>query len=395
MTPPLSRPPIEDPPPFFKINTLSAEKNSSPFGMDLAVQPLILRETMEKRTRKILLVDDDLNFMKPLQAFLELHGFQVSVASDGYSAISILRVESHDVVLLDLRLPDIGGVQVLKSIKEINEEVTVIAITGHGGQYVATELMKTGAADFLSKPIDYEVLLGKIDRVLKISDALRERNRFKRRTSLMHLFPLIAYKIRNSLQTIALAIALIQKRSNLEEHLVSQSIGIIQKETEHLKEFIQQCLGFVRPSMSAGFTAVDINDLIGIAKDLVSHRLKASLGGIQVEMHLDPQLPQIHADYDQIKEALMNITRNVVESMPEGGNLAIETHHQPNPPPGWVEVVIGETGKGSESRTARNPLCLPSRQSRREAVQGWPSSRRSSRKGIRAKYALSVRMAKG
>ena len=116
---------------------------------------------MGKGKRRILVVDDNLEFTKRLERFLELTGFQVSIVRDRHTALSKLLFDPPEVVLLDLKLPDISGMEVLRGSKEIDANVTVIAVASHDGEQVAVDSMKAGALDFLSKPIDYGILRGK------------------------------------------------------------------------------------------------------------------------------------------------------------------------------------------------------------------------------------------
>jgi two-component system NtrC family response regulator len=114
---------------------------------------------MEASERKILLVDDNIEFARTVARNLEKEGFQVIVALDGTTAIQKVSSESPDLVLLDLKLPDIPGIEVLKSMRAINEDMAVVIITAYGGEQVAVEFMKAGAIDFLSKPFNFEDLL--------------------------------------------------------------------------------------------------------------------------------------------------------------------------------------------------------------------------------------------
>ena len=300
---------------------------------------------MEKPIPKILLVDDNPEFIKPLKRYLELHGHSVSTAEDGYSAISRLFSEFHEAVLLDVKLPDVGGMEVLKSIKEINEEIEVIIITGHGSDQAARTFKAAGAFDYLTKPTEYEILLRSIDEALKFHNAQTERNRLKHYHSLEALLPLLTSKIRNPLQTADIALAVIQRRSNTTDKIVLQSFNMIQEELDRLRDIVRESLDFVRRPTKEPFTPVDVNELVCLTADLVSRPFGSPLQAIQVEMRLDPRLPVIRASYDEVKKTLANLVRITFEAMPEEGRLTVATRHHPHPSPGWIEVTIGKPGR--------------------------------------------------
>src|SRR4030042_5816190 len=278
---------------------------------------------MEIAKRKILLVDDNLELAEMMGLFLEHYGFQVSKAPNGQKAIEKLVKESPDLVLLDLNLPDMLGGKVLKRIKEINDDTAVIIITAYGGEQVAVELMKAGAEDFISKPFENEALLNSVKAVLKIRDARMEDKQQERLSSLEKFFPFLAHEIRNPLHAISGALAIIQRRSNLKDEILAQSIKIIDEEVQHLNGFVMECLNFVRPPNIVRFIGVEINELISVVINIISHIFESESKKIKIIRDIEPRLPQIYADYEEIKQVFLNIVKNAFEAMPEGGKFTI------------------------------------------------------------------------
>src|SRR5271169_1928852 len=118
-------------------------------------------------TKKILVIDDDSEVRNVFSKFLKDEGFSVTAASGGREALSILAREIPDIILLDLRMPDMDGISVLKEIKETDPELPVIMITAHGDVSVAVEAIKRGAYDFLCKPPDFDHLVLVINRAVQ------------------------------------------------------------------------------------------------------------------------------------------------------------------------------------------------------------------------------------
>jgi signal transduction histidine kinase len=296
--------------------------------------------------RKILVVDDNFEFAKTVARNLEKEGYVVSLASDGNAAILAASNESPDLVLLDLKLPDIPGVELLRIMKSINENVAVIIITAYGGERVAIDLMKAGAIDFLSKPFNFEDLLNAINNAFKISDAQKEDKKHERYPHLEKFFPFLAHEIRNPLHAISGALAIIQRRSDLKDEILGQSVKVIQEEVQHLNEFVQECLDFVRPPSESRFVQIDINEVISFIVNTIPHRFEELSQKIRVTTDLASQVPKFFGNYEEIKQALLNIVRNGLEAMDEGGEFIIRTSFQLEPKPGWVRVTLADHGLG-------------------------------------------------
>ena len=132
---------------------------------------------MIKIPTKILLVDDERDFVEMLALRLEEAGDKVTPAFDGQMCLDILDKESIDVVILDIKMPGMDGIQTLKTIKIMHPLVEVILLTGHGTTETAIEGMKVGAFDYLLKPADFKDLTEKIAGARKKKEEQDERIR--------------------------------------------------------------------------------------------------------------------------------------------------------------------------------------------------------------------------
>ena len=112
---------------------------------------------------KLLIVDDEEEFAATLAERLELRGFSSKSASCGNNALEVLASNfSPDVVLLDLKMPDISGFEVLIEIKEKYPSIEVIMLTGHGAATGGKDSKELGAFDYIMKPVDINELASKI-----------------------------------------------------------------------------------------------------------------------------------------------------------------------------------------------------------------------------------------
>lgn len=126
---------------------------------------------------KVLLVDDEKAFIKALAERLEVRDFNTETALDGYEAISKIKEENFDVVVLDVLMPGMNGIETLKEIKNLRPLVKVIMLTGHATVETAIEGMKAGAYDYLMKPTDTNELVDKITKAYKLKAEHEERIR--------------------------------------------------------------------------------------------------------------------------------------------------------------------------------------------------------------------------
>jgi len=115
---------------------------------------------------KILVVDDEEALRTVLCAELEGEGYQVTSAVDGQDAINILGKNGFDLILLDIKMPNVDGFEVLKFVKEHWPKTKVVMLTGFADLKNAIESKKLGAEDFISKPYDLVDLLTTVERVL-------------------------------------------------------------------------------------------------------------------------------------------------------------------------------------------------------------------------------------
>ncbi len=117
--------------------------------------------------KKILIVDDDQDIRMLLDKFLSKKGYETKTASDGSSAIEILKSNKYDLVLCDFKLPDLNGLELIQKIKVINPDAALLVITGYSDVKVAVKAIKLGAYDYVTKPLYPDEILITIDQALK------------------------------------------------------------------------------------------------------------------------------------------------------------------------------------------------------------------------------------
>jgi DNA-binding response OmpR family regulator len=122
----------------------------------------LLKETLEMKKLRVLLVDDEQEFVETLADRLKMRDLEASTAHDGSEALSAMKQGEPDVIVLDLKMPGIQGIEVLKRVKDAYPNVEVIILTGHGSEKDEQAARDLGAFDYLRKPANLETLVSRI-----------------------------------------------------------------------------------------------------------------------------------------------------------------------------------------------------------------------------------------
>lgn len=124
--------------------------------------------------QRILIIDDEKNMRWVLERGLKSLGYQIQTAANGEEGIEAARTTEPDLVVLDLKMPGMDGMQTLKKLKEMYDQLPIVMITAHGTMETAIEAMKCGAADYIIKPFDIEEMKMIIRKTLAVQDLVKE-----------------------------------------------------------------------------------------------------------------------------------------------------------------------------------------------------------------------------
>lgn len=119
----------------------------------------------------ILMVDDEPELITAMAERMTLRGYTVETATNGEDALRRIAPESHSLLLVDLKMPGLGGLDVLREARRIDPELPVVLFTGHTSQADAERGIKLGAAAYLVKPVDFDSLIATVERSARIGRA--------------------------------------------------------------------------------------------------------------------------------------------------------------------------------------------------------------------------------
>jgi len=295
---------------------------------------------------KILVIDDEEILRDRLKRLLELDDYEVTTAENGLKGLEEFARIKPDIVLLDIKMPGIDGIEVLERIKKIPNTAEVFIMTGHGGLETAIQAMRNGAFDYMTKPIDYDELEINLKRALEkkilrqqldsyvhdIEDANRKLKtqgaqllQAAKLTAVGELGAGVAHEMNQPLMAIA---------SHLEILLMNPVIANDQKINEKILKVKDQFarLGTIVKRMheySSGRTGTylseTVNRPIQDAIYLFAQQLKDH--NIEISSSLPEDLPKLYIDRYQIQDVAINFLINARDAIndqftqKEGGKM--------------------------------------------------------------------------
>src|SRR5438874_5596372 len=154
--------------------------------MNTAAEPIA--PATDRRPPRILVVDDERSMRELLAIVLRREGYEVLLAENGRSAVDMLEREPVDLLISDIKMPDLSGVDVLRAAKKIDQDILGIMITAFAATDTAVEAMRLGACDYLSKPFDIDLLKMKVREKIENRQLRQENLLLKRTLGLSHQF---------------------------------------------------------------------------------------------------------------------------------------------------------------------------------------------------------------
>jgi signal transduction histidine kinase len=321
---------------------------------------------------KILVVDDEDGVRKILKMALSESGHQVLTAADGFEAMGIVRNEHPLMVLADIKMPGMDGIELLRKIKEEAPDIEVIMMTGHADLGLAVQSLQFEAADFITKPINFnalEIALKRVHERIWMKDQLREYTE--------SLEQLVAEKTRQLLE--AERLATVGQTVATLAHAIKNIIGglsggmfVIEKGVEldnkkYLREGWQMLKGNMAKIKSLALDLLNYSkerepdyDLcdpnIPVREVFHLMRSRAQEDDISLRLELADDLGRIYLDPEGIYCCILNLVTNAidacmdVDSRNKPGEVVIQSRRVE----GWaVEYQVTDNGCGMDEQTRK------------------------------------------
>ncbi len=314
---------------------------------------------------RVLVVDDE----KEIRAFLDkalsrLGGFHVDLAASGEEALHRLEKEPFDLVLTDLKMPKMDGLQLIAEIAKSKPETLTIMMTGHGSIDSALEAMKLGASDYITKPLNLDEMILRLRKVLEekqrfvrlkdFADQLERTNQELRKIDSMksEFVSVASHELRTPLAAIKNAVQLILsgKTGEINENQ-TKFLSMAERNINRLTNILSDLLNLSRiesGKIELKFENIDLKNVVDLAAS--SLRPHAGVKSIQIEVEIPESLPAVYGDQDKIEQILTNLIGNAVKFTPDGGKILISaepiSHDQKDGYGNMVAISVKDTGIG-------------------------------------------------
>jgi signal transduction histidine kinase len=294
----------------------------------------------------ILVIDDEEAIRDSCCQVLSRAGYGTRTAENGNIGLEKITETKPDLVLVDLKMPGMSGMEVLEKIAEIDASIVCVVITGYATIESAVEAMKRNAYDFLSKPFTPDQLRIVVKRGLERRRLAIESERLRREKQMMreNFVTLVSHQLRSPLASVRQYFGVI--REGFAGDVTDKQKQIIEKANKYLDDLMQLINDWLDMSrMDSGRIAEKfepvalgpvLSEILELAKPL------AETGKITLDLQLGHNSLEVRGDRESLKQAITNIVTNAIHYNRQGGTVAISTREQGND----LVVEICDTGIG-------------------------------------------------
>lgn len=303
--------------------------------------------------KRILVIDDEQVMLESCSKILQKDGYAVETFDNGQEGIARFKQAPPPVLIVDLKMPDIDGMQVIQQVREIDSEAIIVVITGYATVSAAVEAMKAGAYDFLPKPFTPDELRLIIRRGYERWNLARESKRLRREKDEIerNFVTLVSHQLRSPLAAVRQcldALEFVTKNCVSEES--ATFIYRAQARTDELLATIKDWLTLSKLKRGVKCddnASVDLADVIRQVAQ--SYEQRAESEGVELRQDVALELPRVCGDNACIGVLVGNLVSNAIKYNHRGGFVEIATGRRNNA----VEVKVIDSGMGIPAQ------CLP------------------------------------
>lgn len=296
---------------------------------------------------KVLIVDDEETMRDSCRLTLAKEGCQVFLAKDGAEGLERIRSEKPDLVLVDLKMPGVDGIQVLQELKEIDQTIVAVVITGYATIDTAIDAFKRGAYDFLPKPFSPEELRIIVRRGLERRrlhlEAVALQNEKQRMQKVF--VAMVSHQLRSPLVTVQQGLEVLT--TGIAGELSAQQAKLLERmkvQVGRLLVMIRDWLDLARLESGRLAESLEPTSLFQVLTEVVdAFRPQAESRRIALRV-LGPGPATVRGDREALKQMLGNIVDNAIKYSCEGGSVDVSVEESGS----GVAVKVTDTGVGME-----------------------------------------------
>ena len=309
---------------------------------------------------RILLIDDEPGIRRMMSLDLSADGYEVLLAEDGPAGLELFEREKPNLVLTDIKMPGLDGIEVLKRIKSRVPETEVIVITGHGDMETAIKALQMDAGDFITKPINgraLEVALKRAKERLrlkselsahtcnlenKVREAAEKLIEAERLAAVGQTVAQVAHSVKNMLAGLRGGVYLVREgREKGDQTLTEQGLNMLERNMRQVKSFVTDMLDLSKTRVPR----VEEFNPAGVAAEAVEIMgLEAGAKVVELALRETAGRLSLRAEKGRILDALINLVSNAVDAAAEvtGGRVEVGLEKRE----GEMAFVVEDNGPG-------------------------------------------------
>ena len=298
---------------------------------------------------RVLIADDEDSLRSTTAAWLGDEGFSVEQAADGLEAVKLVQTTDFDLALLDIKMPGLNGLEVLRYIMKNSTTTDVVMMTGMSDVSMAVEAMKLGAKEYLTKPIDLDQLVPQLRSLVNKRDAdLRIRQLQAEHTARL------LYDLHNPISGLRQSIGYLLKEmaGPVSEHQ-RELLGYMTNSIDTVINLLNDMMDLTK--LEAGRVRLNkgISDLADLVQEVgTEFRVPLQANKIALDIQAEPGLPTLEFDRQKIHQVLQNLLGSAVKSTPAQGAVVIHVQkiamvmEEGQQPADYVMASVFNSGPG-------------------------------------------------
>ena len=294
----------------------------------------------------ILVIDDEEAMRDSCSQVLNKDGYMTETAEDGHSGLRKIQEVKPDLVLIDLKMPGMGGMELLEKIGQIDPDIISVVITGYATIESAVEAMKLNAYDFLSKPFTPDQLRIVIGRGMERRRLAAESARLRQEKEMMreNFITLVSHQLRSPLTSVKLYFSVI--REGFAGDVTDKQKEIIRKAGDYIDSLLKLINDWLDMSRVEAGRIRDKSEPVSLAAVLTEAaevlKSQAQAKKVALQLNLAGNLPQFIGDPNCLKEAFLNLISNAIIYNRDGGTVIVTAKEQDDD----LVVEVSDTGIG-------------------------------------------------